>query len=166
MRSRPETDPEHRWDGDFQGQGIADATRLVHGASELLEAMGRREWVAEAPEAHLLPHLEAWCERPESPFRLQRTMTEPDGCFEVALEWQGEGGGVREVRAACFALLGQIAESGTYVRQRLPPGSIDVDLGGAGQEAVFEVATGMLDPDTPFASHGHTIRLRVLGASG
>jgi hypothetical protein len=68
------------------------------------------------------------------------------------------------VRAAAFALIGAVAESATYVRQRRmaadgssPP---DVDLPGGG-EVLFEVATGMLEPDTSFAAHGHVLLLRV-----
>lgn len=164
MREKPFDDPDHRWEGDSRGEGVADATWLVHGASELLEAMARPGWVAEEPEAHLLPHMEKWCALEGSPMRILRTMTSPNGCFEVALEWEGEKGNSAAVRAACFALLGSIAESGTYVRQRLPPGAVDVEDGGVGQEVVFELVTGMLAPDTPFASHGHSLRLRVLGA--
>lgn len=166
MREKPYFDPDRRWEGDERGSGAADATWLVHGASELLEAMARPEWVAEEPEAHLLPRLEAWCDREDSPFRLLRTMTAPNGCFEVALDWLGEKADMAAVRSACFALTGAIAESATYLRQRLPAGSVDVDHGVIGQEVLFEAVTGMLGPDTPFASHGHSLRLRVHGAFG
>lgn len=166
MREKQFADPDHRWDGDTKGSGVADATWLLHGASEMLEAMARPAWIAEDAEAHLLPHLEKWCARPESPLRVLRTMTAPNGCFEVALEWVGEAGNLSSVRTSCFGLVGSIAESGTYIRQRLPPGSTDVDRGGIGQEVVFELATGMLDADTHFASHGHTVRLRVLRVFG
>lgn len=166
MREKQFADPDHRWDGDTKGSGVADATWLLHGASEMLEAMGRSDWVAEDAEAHLLPHLEEWCGRPESRLRVLRTMTAPSGCFEVALEWSGEAGNLRAVRAECFGLAGSVAESGTYIRQRLPPGAKDADQGAAGQEFMFELATGMLDADTHFASHGHTLRLRVLRVFG
>lgn len=161
MREKQFADPDHRWEGDSKGSGVADATWLLHGAAEMLEAMGRPDWVAEDAEAHLLPDLERWCARPESPLRVKRTMTAPNGCFEVALEWEGEAGDIAAVRTECFGLIGSIAESASYVRQRLPPGATDVDNGGVGREFVIELATGMLDADTPFASHGHTLRLRV-----
>lgn len=166
MREKPFADPDHRWDGDTRGKGTTDATWLVHGASELLEAMARPEWVAEDPEAHLLPRLERWCARPESQLRVLRTMTLPNGCFEISLEWSGEKANVAAVRAACFGLVGSIAESATYMRQRLPPPGAEIDHGGVGAQVVFELATGMLDNDTSFSSHGHSLRLRVLGAFG
>jgi hypothetical protein len=52
-----------RWDSDERGDGVADATALVPGAEELLDAMRRPRWVAEEPEAHLLPHLVQACAR-------------------------------------------------------------------------------------------------------
>jgi hypothetical protein len=93
-------------------------------------------------------------------------MTAANGCLEVALEWTGEKGNMATVRSACFALTGSIAESATYLRQRLPSGGADVDHDLVGQEVVFEAVTGMLGPDTAFASHGHSLRLRVHGAFG
>lgn len=128
--------------------------------------MARPDWVAEEPEAHLLPHLERWCARPGAPLRILSATTAPDGCFEVALEWEGRDRDLMGVCAACFGLLGAVAESGTYVRQRVPAEASGADGGGAAPVAEFEVATGMLDPDTPFSSHGHTLRLRVCGVPG
>lgn len=58
-----------------------------------------------------------------------------------------------------------MAESATYIRQRRdePVGDVD-QLGGEG--LFYEVATGMLGPDTRFAPHGHVLVLRVSGAFG
>jgi len=47
------------------------------------------------------------------------------------------------------AFIGQIAETGTYVRQRREPLS-------------FEVLTGVVG-NSPFASHGHLLILRIVG---
>ena len=47
--------------------------------------MGSDDWVAEDPEAHLLPHLEAACE--ELPLELRSTRSRDDGTFEVDLTW-------------------------------------------------------------------------------
>lgn len=49
-----------------------------------------------------------------------------------------------------FALLGEIAESATYVRQRVLEDRV-----------FFDVVTGMLGPDAHFAPHGHTLRLEI-----
>jgi hypothetical protein len=89
---------------------------------------------------------------------------EEGAAYSLRLRWRGDANDFRGVRAAAFALIGAIAESATYVRQRrtAADGSVpaDVDLPGGG-EVVFEVATGMLEPDTSFATHGHVLRLRV-----
>jgi hypothetical protein len=50
-----------------------------------------------------------------------------------------------------FVLLGAVAESSTYVRQRV------TDDG----PVVFDAVTGMIGDDTHFAPHGHVIRLVV-----
>lgn len=52
---------DRRWDLDARGRGIGDGPRLVPGARELLDALARPDWVAEDPDAHLLPHLRRWC---------------------------------------------------------------------------------------------------------
>jgi hypothetical protein len=140
---------QHRWDGDERGDGVADASHLAGGAAELIEAMRRPNWVAEEPELHLLPHLEAACE--PLPLEILDTRVSDDGCYEVRLRWTGEEPGAGAVRAAIFSLLGGIAEPASYVRQR-----------GA---LAFEVATGIVD-ETPFKPHGHTLRLSVVTRSG
>jgi hypothetical protein len=52
-----------------------------------------------------------------------------------------------EARAAVFSVVGAFAESATPVRER-------------GNR--FEIVTGMLDPDTPFKTHGHLVRLELV----
>lgn len=140
-----------RWEGDERGRGTADARPLAGGARELLAAMEAEAWVAEEPEAHLLPHLERAVA--ESPFELLGSRTEDDGTFVVDLRWRGNGS-IGAVRQAVFALVGSFAESATYVRQRRD-----------GDTVAFEVATGMLDDGT-FAPHGHTVRFDVAGVLG
>jgi hypothetical protein len=75
-----------RWDGDDRSQGIGDAARLVSGASELIAAFRQPAWVAEQPELHLLPHVEAWCQRDR---RLIATGAYHDGAepYVLDLEW-------------------------------------------------------------------------------
>jgi hypothetical protein len=140
---------ERRWDIDERGRGIAAGLRLAPGARELVDALELPDWVAEEPDAHLLPHLERACASDGSPLELETTDSLPDGTYEVRLRWHG-GDNVGATRAAVFCLIGVVAESATYVRQR----------GGEG-ELIFEVGTGMLEADTDFAPHGHTLLLRV-----
>jgi hypothetical protein len=139
-----------RWDDDPRGRGVADATAYAGGIEELVEAMHADGWVAEDAEAHLLPHLEGAVAT--TPLELERTATAADGTLEVELTWPSSAGNIRALIGTVYAVLGSIAESATYVRQR----------GGGGDEVVlFEVVTGMLAADTHFAPHGHTLRLRV-----
>lgn len=143
-----------RWDGDERGEGIADARSFAPGAAELVEAMGRRNWVAEQPEAHLLPHLRRSCE--SLPLELVDAQASADGSFDVELRWTGESGRIGDVRAAIFALVGGFAEVATYVRQRRSQTA-------PGDEVVFEIVTGILEEPGGFAPHGHTVRLSVTG---
>jgi hypothetical protein len=138
-----------RWDVDERGHGVADGRRLEPGAAELTAALREPDWVAEEPEAHLLPHLRQACEAGVG-LRLDSTRTEPDGAFVVELHWPGPRGDIRALQAAAYALIGAVAESATYIRQRQEAGA-----------TVYEVGTGMLAPDTSFAPHGHVLVLRV-----
>jgi hypothetical protein len=155
-----------RWDEDERGHGVADGRRVEAGAGELLEALREPGWVAEHGDDHLLPHLRRACERGAVPFRLVGASTEPDGAFAVELTWLGRPEDVRAVRSAVYSLIGEVAESATYVRQRRdePVGDVDQPLGG--DSLFYEVATGMLGPDTRYTPHGHVLVLRVNGAFG
>ncbi len=135
-----------RWDDDERGRGVGDASAFSESVDELVGALREPDWVAEDPEAHLLPHLRRACER--LPFELGETSADPN-VFEVRLAWSGDGG-VGAIRAAVFALIGSVAESATFVRQRRE-----------GNELSFEVVTGMLGSDAHFAPHGHALILRV-----
>jgi hypothetical protein len=109
-----------RWDGDERGYGIGDADQLVLGANELVAAFREPAWVAEQPELHLRPHVEAWCERDQR-LLLTDAHTDEQNAYVLDFEWRAAPGSVGEVRAAVFCLIGQFAESATYVRQRRPP---------------------------------------------
>ena len=147
-----------RWDGDDPGQGIGDAAQLVPGASELVAAFSQPTWVAEQPELHLLPHVEAWCRRDR---RLALTGAHADDTHAYVLdfEWRGASGSVGAARAAAFSLIGFFAENATYVRQRC----VASDGGASAMKLQFEVGTGELAPDARFEPHGHVVLINVAG---
>jgi hypothetical protein len=122
------------------------ATAFVDGAAELIDSVRTADWVAE--ESHLLPHLRAAAEG--LPLALTATRTLDDGTFEIELTWTGEDAGIAQIRRAVYALVGSVAETAAYVRQRRHDGS-----------ATFEVVTGILGEDAHFEPHGHAVRLRI-----
>jgi hypothetical protein len=146
-----------RWEDDERGHGIADGRRLSGDVDEFRRMLSRPDWVAEEPQLHLLPHLRKACEPPDADFALISTDEEADGTFVVTLRARTADSSGR-IRAAVFALVGQIAEAATYVRQRPQPAGSPIPHG----EVVFEVATGIPSGDGPFATHGHLVRFRVL----
>jgi hypothetical protein len=141
-----------RWDGDNRGHGIGDAAQLVSGASELVAAFTEPAWVAEQPELHLLPHVEAWCEQDQR-LALINAHADDANAFILDCEWRGEQGSVGAARSAVFSLVGSFAESATYVRQRRTDS----------RTLQFEVGTGELAPETRFAPHGHVVVINVAG---
>jgi hypothetical protein len=147
-----------RWDGDTRGRGVGDAARLAPGAGELAEAFGQPEWVAEEPELHLRPHVEAWCERDQR-LGLTGAYTDDSNVYVLDLAWRGARSGVGEARAAVFALIGSFAESATYVRQR----RVASDGAGSAMKLRFEVGTGELAPDSRFEPHGHVVVINLVG---
>ena len=118
--------------------------------------MTEADWVAEGPELHLLPHIEAWCAGNR---RLALTGAKADdsGAYVLELEWRGASGAVGEARAAVFSLIGSFAESATYVRQRR------MSDGGPAATLRFEVGTGELGREARFAPHGHVVAITVSG---
>jgi hypothetical protein len=138
-----------RWDIDERGEGVTSGDELSPNVRELADAMRGAQWVAEDPEGHLLPHLEAVCATAGSPWTIA-SLTVDEGTFVVDLTWDGAWGARGMVRADAFALLGSIAEHTTHIRQRTFEDRVE-----------FEMATGTLAGETPFAPHGHLVRLRV-----
>ena len=104
--------------------------------------------VAEQPEAHLLPHVERLCR--ERGWKLTRSDV-VDAVLEVDVSTPHAT--VRSSREAAFAVLGTFAEASTHVVERPP------DVGRATE---LVATTGMLEGDSSFAPHGHTVRIRVV----
>jgi hypothetical protein len=145
----PTATRRRRWDDDARGIGVADAHAWQPLVARLADAAGTDGWVAEDPEAHLLPHLVATAER--GPVRIRQAVTDPDGTFVVELGWIGPAEPTRAaVRALLFDLVGAIAETVTLVHE---PST------ARGRE--LEVLTGATDGDSGFAGHGHTLRFRI-----
>jgi hypothetical protein len=138
-----------RWDIDERGYGIASGDALSPNVEELADAMRSARWVTEEPEAHLLPHLEAACAAPGSPWMISSWSVD-ESVLVIELTWGGPWGTWDMLRADAFSLLGPIAEHTTHVRQRTADDKVE-----------FEVATGTLSGETPFVPHGHLVRLRI-----
>ena len=107
------------------------------------------DWVAEAPDLHLLPHVERICEA--NGWRVTRADV-VDDVLEVEVVTGGESRG--ELRAAAFVLIGSFAEASTHVVATSRDGS-SVDV---------TATTGTLEGDSAFAPHGHVVRLSVRAA--
>lgn len=141
-----------RWDEDERGTGVADGGALKGRVDELRDAMARDGWVAEHPEAHLLPHLERHCAG-ESSWRIAGHSFDGDGVFDVVLDWHPDTVRHEELQRDVFTLVATIAEPATYVYKHAVRNELD-----------FEVVLGVLDAQTSrFKSHGHLVRLRVRG---
>jgi hypothetical protein len=141
-----------RWDPDERGIGVADARAHLARLDALRAAADADGWVAEEPEAHLLPHIVRHV-ADGAPFALQEATTGSDGTFVVVVRWTGPiDPGRGTVRRAAYGLIGVIAESTTAIVQTDDQG-----------RQVFEVVTGMLADQSQFASHGHTLRLVIEG---
>jgi hypothetical protein len=137
---------DRRWDTDERGTGVRDGMAFAAPVERLLETLARPGWVAEDPDAHLLPHLEATAAA--NGWTLVRWKN-VDGVLDVELDVGGERAHKTRVEAA-YALVGSMAEASTHVREVEP--------------AVYEVLTGMLPGDGSFATHGHVVRIRTVTA--
>lgn len=139
-----------RWDPDERGIGVGDARTHIETLDALRLAAAEAGWIAEEPEAHLLPHILRHIAQ-GSPWVIESTSTEPDGTFVIVTRWTGPADTeLRTIRAAAYGLIGVIAETTTAVHERQDPHGV-----------VIDVVTGMLPGETEFASHGHTLRLSI-----
>jgi hypothetical protein len=138
-----------RWDVDERRRGIASGEAFAGNLAELAALMADHGWVAEEPEAHLLPHLAAACEAPGSVLHLDEARSEGE-IFVVELTISEPEASVGEVRRAAVTLATAIAEESTHIRQRRD-----------GDVLEFDVATGTAPSEAHFAPHGHLVRLRI-----
>ena len=151
MSGSDESRPRPRWDPDDRGVGVGDARAHLATLDALRDVADRDGWVAESPETHLLPRLSEYAAG-SAPLGIEATRTEPDGTFAVDARWVSEPDPESwQVRAAAVALIGVVAETSSLVHERRDDDGV----------AIFDVVTGLLPDDTAFATHGHTLRLRV-----
>src|SRR4051794_726214 len=139
---------QRRWDNDERGTGPGNARDAAPAVQRLLDAMQQDGWVAEDPDAHLLPHIKAAVDRAPTLWRLAST-TDETNRYVVNLEWRRRAGHMRDLVADTHSLIGLIAETQTHVTHRKTPTTVE-----------FDITTGMLAGDGPFAAHGHVIVLR------
>jgi hypothetical protein len=103
-----------RWDTDERGHGVGPGDAFSPNVQELADALPGSGWVAEEPEAHLLPHLQAACDEPGSRWTVTH-WTVDDGVFVVDASWTGSWGTWDALRGDAFAFLGRIAELTTHI---------------------------------------------------
>jgi hypothetical protein len=138
-------DARRRWDTDDRYTGVADATVFAPAVEELAALARRPNWVAEHAEVHLVPHLRG---AEVDGLRVLECTAEDDGILDVTAEHPATDG-QGEIRRRAWALIGAVAEPAASVRERR-----------AGDTVVFEVITGVPEGGH-FATHGHTLRLRL-----
>ena len=140
--------PTLRWEGDEHGRGIGDGRALAPNVQRLLDALTEPHWLAEEPEAHLLPHLEHGAR----PWQLVDADVVDGGVYQVTLTREGGPARLGGVRPEAFAIIGRLAEKTTCITERL-----------VGDTVEYEVATGILEGDTHWLPHGHLLRLVLTG---
>ena len=140
------TGSRKRWDTDDRFAGAADASAFAAGIQELANLARRPGWVAEEPEAHLVPHLRA---ASIDGLHLVDCHTGDDGVLAVTATYD-PGASRSAIRHRAWQLLGTIAEPAASVREHAD-----------GDTVVFEMVAGIPDGPGPFASHGHSLRLTL-----
>jgi hypothetical protein len=135
-----------RWDTDDWFAGVADAAVFAPPVEELAALARRPGWVAEEPGVHLVPHLRG---AGVGGLRVVECTAGDDGILDVTAEHPA-GDSQRDIRRRAWALIGAVAEPAASVYERRD-----------GDAVVFEVVTGIPEGAGHFATHGHTLRLRI-----
>ena len=144
MAAASESSP--RWDTDERRAGVADATNFAAAVDELAALIRRPGWVAEEPGIHLVPQLSG---ADVAGISVLDCRAGADGVLDVDAEHR-PADSPRVIRRQAWALIGALAEQATCVRERRD-----------GDTLVFEIVTGVPEGSSPFATHGHTVRLNI-----
>ena len=104
--------------------------------------------------AHLWPHLERAIAAPGSPWRSAEHLIDDDGRLIVDLVHEPVADDRRRaaLQGEVIRLLGLVIEGSTY---------IEVEEWPADDVLVVDVVTGLLDDQSLFKAHGHTLQLRA-----
>ncbi len=138
-----------RWDIDERFVGVADATSSAPDIERLLVQTTEAGWITEDAEAHLGWHLR------DAASALGLTVSRLE-VIEAVLELDvhaPEDHDWARMQLDAFGLVGSIAEDSTHLRMRRD----------RPREVALELVTGVLPGDGTFATHGHLVRLRVIG---
>jgi hypothetical protein len=138
-----------RWDIDERFVGVADAATASADVERLLEMTRTAGWITEDALAHLGPSCTAAAEMLGVEIARMEVV---DDVLEVDLR-QPASREARAPRIVAYGLVGSFAEAATHVRETREQGVV-----------VLDVVTGMLPGDGAFATHGHLVRVRLLGA--
>jgi hypothetical protein len=154
----PPPSKTRRWDIDERGVGVADAAAAAARIDELRAHAERAGWVAEEPEVHLWPHFERAINAEGSPWLGATHAIDPDGRFVVDLVHApvADDRARATLQADIVGLLGQVVEPTTF---------IEIEGRQRDGHVVVDVVTGVLDDQSPFKAHGHTIRFRATTSS-
>jgi hypothetical protein len=138
-----------RWDTDDRFVGIADAGGATDDVARLLAMTREPGWITEDALAHLGPS--STSAAADLGIEIER-MDVVDAVLEIDIPIR-EGGEARAPRVDAYGLIGAFAEGATYVRETR-----------SGGDVILDVVTGVMPGDNAFATHGHQVRIRILGA--
>ena len=135
-----------RWDTDERFVGVADAAFAGVEVERFLEMTLVHGWVTEDAMAHLGP----WCTKAATDLGIDVVRMEVVGpVLEVDVR---AGAGARPPRVDAYGLVGAFAEGATFVRETR-----------ADNDVILDVVTGVMPGDNDFATHGHVVRIRLVG---
>jgi hypothetical protein len=152
--SIPSPSEKRRWDIDERGEGVGDAGVEARRIDDLRAHAERPGWITEEPEAHLWPHLERAIQEPGSPWITADHSVDVDGRLVVDLVHSPVEGDREHARlhSDALRLVGLVIEGATFV---------EIEERDSDETLVMDIVTGMLDDQTPFKAHGHTLRFQV-----
>jgi hypothetical protein len=137
-----------RWDIDERFVGVADASAASKDVERLLAMTSVPGWVTEDALGHLGPS----CTAAAAMLGVELTRMEVvDDVLEIDVQ-EVTRDEPRAPRILAYGLMGSFAEAATHVRETRVDGAV-----------VLDVVTGVLPGDSAFASHGHLVRVRLVG---